>query len=66
MRRVIGPVEAQIMTLSGVLLLAFAILFTFFPKALVYPVIMVLAWMALALLYKGYRLHQQHKHDAKT
>ncbi|MFL6353584.1 MAG: phospholipase D-like domain-containing protein [Bryobacteraceae bacterium] len=64
-RRVIGPVEAQIMTLSGVLLLAFAILFAFFPEALVYPVIVMLAWMALALLYKGYRLHQQRRHDAR-
>jgi hypothetical protein len=54
------------MTLSGVLLLAFAVLFTFFPKALVYPVILMLAWMALALLYKGFRLHHQRKHDART
>jgi cardiolipin synthase A/B len=65
-RRVIGPVETRIMALSGVLLLAFAILFTFFPEALVYPVIMMLAWMAFALLYKGYRLHRQRKHDART
>jgi cardiolipin synthase A/B len=64
-RRVIGPVEARIMTLSGVLLLAFAILFAFFPKALVYPVVVMLAWMAVALIYKGYRLHHKRKHDAR-
>jgi cardiolipin synthase A/B len=54
------------MLLSGVLLLAFAVLFTFFPKVLVYPVIVMLAWMAVALLYKGYRLHHRRKHDART
>jgi cardiolipin synthase A/B len=65
-RRVMGPVEAQVMTLSGVLLLGLAALFFFFPKALVYPAIVMLAWMALALFYKGYRLHHRRKQNSRT
>ena len=65
-RRVMDPVETRMMTLAGILLLGLAILFTFFPKTLVYPAVVVLAWMALALLYKGYRLHRQRHREQRT
>jgi cardiolipin synthase len=65
-RRVLDSVEARMMTLSGILLLGLAILFTFFPKVLVYPAVVVLAWMALALLYKGYQLHRQRRRERRT
>jgi cardiolipin synthase len=58
-RRVLEPVEAQLMLTTGALLLACAILFTFFPRALVYPVVFVCIWFAVALLYRGYILHRK-------
>ena len=60
-RRVIEPAEARIMTLMGVLLLALAILFSFFPKVLVYPAIVVLLWISVALLYKGGKLYRRRR-----
>lgn len=58
-RRVLEPVESRIMLTSGALLLALAILFWFFPRLLVYPLIVVFVWIAAALLYRGYRLHRR-------
>jgi cardiolipin synthase len=64
-RRVLESVEARITTVFGLLLLGLAILFAFFPKVLVYPAIAVLAWIAFALLYKGWELHRRHKRKVK-
>lgn len=58
-RRVLEPVESRIMLTVGALLLALAILFWFFPRVLVYPLIVVFVWIAVALLYRGYRLHRR-------
>jgi cardiolipin synthase len=58
-RRVLEPVEARIMFASGALLLALAILFAFFPRLLVYPLVVVLVWISVALLYRGYRLQRR-------
>ena len=60
-RRVMESVEARIVIVCGLLLLGLAILFALFPKALVYPLIAVLGWIALALLYRGYQLTLQRK-----
>jgi cardiolipin synthase len=60
-RRVIDAVEARIMITAGVLLLALAVLFGFFPKALTYPVVVVFTWSALAMLYKGYKLRSERR-----
>jgi cardiolipin synthase len=57
-RRVLEPVEARIALLSGALLLALAILFAAFPRALVYPLVVVFVWIGIVLVYKGYRLHR--------
>jgi cardiolipin synthase A/B len=58
-RRVLEPVESRIMLTAGALLLALALLFWFFPRLLVYPLIVVLVWTAVALLYRGYRLRRR-------
>ena len=41
---------------SGLLLMGLSVLFWFFPRALTYPLIVVLLWISLALLYRAYRL----------
>ena len=58
-RRVLEPVESRIMVTVGVTLLALAILFAKFPRVLVYPVIVVFVWIAVALLYRGYKLRRR-------
>ena len=55
-RRVLEPVEARIMVTAAFLMLGFAVLFWFFPRSLTYPLIVILAWISFALLYKAYRL----------
>lgn len=60
-RRVLEPVEARTTVIIGVLLLAFGLLFAFFPRALAYPLVVASVWIALALLYRGYRLYSLGK-----
>lgn len=52
-RRVLEPVEARLMLTSALLLLAFAVFIWFFPRALTYPLIVFLVWIALALIYRS-------------
>jgi cardiolipin synthase len=59
--RVLEPVEARITLVAGALLLALAILFTFFPRVLAYPLAVVLIWFAVTLLFRGYKLHREGK-----
>jgi cardiolipin synthase len=58
-RRVLEPVEAQLMVTTGALLLACAFLFAFHPHALVYPAIFIFVWFAVAMLYRGYKLYRE-------
>lgn len=57
-RRVLEPVEARLMLTAGGLILGLAILFGLFPRLLVYPLVLLLLWFAIALLYRGYKLHR--------
>lgn len=57
-RRVIEPVESRIMVSAGLALMALSILFAFFPCLLAYPLVLLFAWIASALLYHGYNLHR--------
>jgi cardiolipin synthase A/B len=76
-RRVLEPVEGRLMVIVGVLLLFLAVLSWFFPKALAYPLVFFLGWIALALVYRGIRLwaeghrpkaldHERAASDART
>ncbi|MBZ5688072.1 MAG: cardiolipin synthase B [Acidobacteriia bacterium] len=60
-RRVLEPVEARILLMSGALLAGLSVLFALFPAAPVYTLVVLLAWISLALLYRGYRLHRTGK-----
>ena len=55
-RRVLGPVEARLMMTSALLLLGFAVFIWFFPRALTYPLIVLLVWISLALVYRAVKL----------
>jgi cardiolipin synthase A/B len=57
-RRTMEPVEARLMVTAGLLLLLLALLFALFPRALAYPSVVFFTWIALALLYRGYKLRR--------
>ena len=57
-RRVIEPVEARITVGVGVLLMSLAIVFGLFPQFIAYPLVLLFAWIASALLYQGWKLHR--------
>jgi cardiolipin synthase len=66
-RRAIDPIEARIALWSGASLLGLALLFAVFPRALAYPLVLLAAWIAIALLVQGYRLHRARlKRRAQT
>jgi cardiolipin synthase len=55
-RRVVEPAEGRIALSAGLALAALAALFGVFPKLLAYPLVVVLAWLGLALVSRGIRL----------
>jgi cardiolipin synthase len=57
-RRVLEPVEARLMLTAGTLLFVLAVIFAFFPRILAYPLALLIAWISVSLIYRGYRLHQ--------
>ncbi len=59
-RRVLEPVEAHIALIAGGLLLALAALAVEFPRGVSYPLAVLVAWLGVALLYRGVRLHTRH------
>lgn len=60
-RRILEPVEARILLTAGALLACLAVLFAFLPDLLAYILVVLLGWFALAVLYRGYRLHREGK-----
>lgn len=60
-RRVLEPVESRLMTTAGAALLAVSVVFAAFPRVVGYPLAAIGAWMAVALLVRGYRLHRMKK-----
>jgi cardiolipin synthase A/B len=58
-RRTMEPVEARMMVSAGVVLLLLAVLLAVFPRALAYPAVVFFTWIALALLYRGYKIRRR-------
>jgi len=57
--RVLESVEANIAVVSGLLLAALAVLTWVFPRAIAYPIAVIAAWLAIALLYRGVELYRR-------
>ncbi len=58
-RRLLGPVEARLTIVGGLLLCALATLVALFPRALAYPAAALSLWVGLVLLSRGLRLCRQ-------
>jgi len=57
-RRIIGGGERRMVFLGALTLLAFAALWAIFPRILAVPVVVVLGWIGLSLLWKAWRLRK--------
>ncbi len=64
-RRLLEPVESRILLTSGALLAGISVLFGFFPRVPAYTLVALLSWIALALLYRGYRLYKKGKRQSE-
>jgi cardiolipin synthase A/B len=60
-RRVLEPVEAHILLVTGLALSGVSAFFFFFPVVPAYTLVIVLTWIALALLYRSYKLYRRRK-----
>ena len=55
-RRVLEPIEAHIALIAGTALVGLVVLALWFPRGLAYPVAVLAAWPAMALLARGFTL----------
>jgi cardiolipin synthase len=58
-RRILEPVERGVLLGAGLILLAIAVLFFFFPHVAAYPLIFLLLWVAATLISKGFKLRRK-------
>lgn len=59
--RVLHPLEGRVVFGAGLLLLGFAVLFYFFPQVAAYPLIALLGWFGIALVYHSYKMRRDRK-----
>jgi cardiolipin synthase A/B len=59
--RMLGPVQARLTTVVGLVLCASAVLVAIFPRVLAFPAAAVGLWGGLALLWRGVQLHRSWK-----
>ncbi len=62
-RRELDPVESQLMTTAGALLLLLTLFFAFFPRLLSVPLAILLAWLSGALFYRGRKLRHEGRRE---
>jgi len=63
--RVLEDAETRLMVGAGGILLALALLFWWVPWLLAYPLIVGFGWVALSLLYGGWKLRQRDRGEQK-
>ena len=59
--RMLGPVQARLTTVVGLVLCALAVLVAIFPRVLAFPAAAVGLWGGIALLGKGVQLRRSWK-----
>jgi cardiolipin synthase A/B len=65
-RRVIEPIETRLLIWAGLIMLALATLFVVFPRVLAYPAGILLTWLAVAIIYRSFRLSRQRARDLRA
>ena len=64
-RRSLGPTETVVMVSAAALLLVLALMAVLWPVAVIVPVVLFSAWLAVSLLIRAYRLHRARRASAK-
>lgn len=62
-RREMEPIETRLLLWTALALLSLAALFVLFPRALAYPVGVILLWLAGALFYRSLQLRKRRQHE---
>ncbi|HKW02242.1 MAG TPA: phospholipase D-like domain-containing protein [Vicinamibacterales bacterium] len=62
-RRVLEPIEAHIALIAGTALIALVVFALWFPRGLAYPIAVLAAWPAVALLVRGFALLRDRRRD---
>jgi cardiolipin synthase len=57
--RLLDPLEARLLLEAGLLLVGIAVLLYFFPKVASYPLMVILAWMGISLIYRAGKLFRK-------
>lgn len=57
-RRALGPAEARVMFMAGLLLALLAILTFILPQLIAFPLAIISIWVAVVLLYKSWKLRK--------
>ncbi len=65
-RRVLHPLEARVVFAAGLLLLGFAVLFYFLPRVAAYPLMALLGWFGIALVYRSYKMRRDRARSADS
>jgi cardiolipin synthase len=60
-RRVLGPAEANLLALAGMVLVAVAVLGVVWPSAIAVPVALVAAWLGVVMGLRALRLRRRRK-----
>ena len=63
-RRVLQPLEARLIFIAGLLLLGIAVFLYFFPQVAGYTLMAVFGWIALALIYRAWKLYRKRNSSA--
>jgi cardiolipin synthase len=61
--RLLGPAEARITGIAGLLLLLFALTSVLLPRAITIPIAVLSGWLGLSLFIRTYRLLQKKKKE---
>lgn len=64
--RRLGPAEAKVLARAGVVLLGVAVLAVLFPRVIIVPLMVLSAWIGIALLIKAYKLRAQKRSSQAT
>ena len=65
-RRVLPPIEARLLLITGLLFAGLTVLLYFFPRLAACPLMVALAWIAIALIYRSYKLYRNKANREAT
>ncbi|MEO8090860.1 MAG: phospholipase D-like domain-containing protein [Gemmatimonadales bacterium] len=65
-RRIFAPTEARVLALSGFLLLGVVVLALLWPRVVVIPLMLVIGWVAVALLLRSNKLRRLRRPSAPS